>query len=99
MNKLRKGSIAWDVVWKDKVKILTSPGKGELTDSLFKNTGKRYNRRVFGHIVLVKVTPNIPFSPTCNNVPCRYRAIANLIPYSDHVKDQNLITKHYERYN
>jgi hypothetical protein len=99
MNKLRKGSIAWDIVEKDRVKLLTSPGKGEMTDLLFKNTGRKYNPRVFGHIVLVKVTPNIPYSPTCNNVPCRYRRLINLVPYSEHVETKNLVKKHYEGYN
>jgi hypothetical protein len=86
MKKIRKGSIVWDLQHHDKLKVLTTPGSGELPDALCFNTGRKYDPKIFGNFVLVKTEENLGIGPTCNNVRCRIRRIKNLIPYDEHLK-------------
>ena len=82
MTKLRKGSITIDLRTGCRVKLLTSPGKGELPDGLFINIGKPTHSTFINH-VLVKEIGNgrefyTPHPYRCNNVRCYAAPIVRL---------------------
>ena len=85
MRKLRKGSIAWDKQYKEKVKLLTSPDKGELPDGLAIACGKKYHPIMVGHILVSQEYRN-PYGIRYNNKPCRISRIGNLIPIEEYLK-------------
>lgn len=87
MTKLRKGSIAWDVLGKRKCKVLTKPGDGEMPDRLVLATGKRYDKELFSKFVLV--TTNGPSTMSHNNQFCDIMKIDYLIPYKRYLVTLN----------
>jgi len=87
MSKIRKGSIVWDTIGKEKVKVLNNPHKGELPDGLFLNIGKKYHRKFVGTAVISQEIRN-PYGPRFNNRPCIYRSIDFLIPYKEYLEIQ-----------
>ena len=90
MSKIRKGSIVWDKLSKEKTKVLTSPTKGELPDNVFEKTGLKYHFSMRGYVLVRKNDPENSYSIRYNNAPCRTRSVTlHLILYSEYLKSLN----------
>lgn len=98
MNKLRKGSIAWDCLTRSFVKILTKPGSGELPDNLMNASGVSHDPKIFGAYVLVKVLDPASTAGYMlhNNQPCRCRKLIHLIPRKLALTIKDDVIKYHE---
>jgi hypothetical protein len=89
MYKIRKGSIVWDNVLKEKTKVLSRPGTGELPDALMQITGYHRMPHFVNHVLVEERNPNfIGKGMTCNNKPCYIRSIGQCIPYKQYLKQR-----------